>query len=277
MSVKITTLIENNADFNSYLYSEHGLSLYIEADGINIIFDTGQSDMFIENAKKLNINLKQSNYVILSHGHYDHSGGFTSLVKEIGNSFKLIISDEFFNRKFSCKDNSYKFNGNTFDKTFINDNNIEVDYINEDTHYISENIIVFSNFKKETKFEKLNNRFFIEQEGKFIKDTFLDEIAVAIKQKDGLLVILGCSHIGVVNILQTIMQRMNMPIYGIIGGTHLIEADEQRLMETINYFKEIDIKFIGVSHCTGGKAIESLKNEFETKYFYNNTGNVIEY
>lgn len=277
MSVKITTLIENKADLNSNLYGEHGLSLYIEADGINIIFDTGQSDMFIKNAKKLNINMEQTNYVILSHGHYDHSGGFISLVKEIGNSFKLIISYKFFNKKFSCKDNCYKFNGNSFDGSFLNDNNIDVHYINEDMFYISENIIVFSNFTRETKFEKLNNRFFVEQEGKFLKDTFLDEIVVAIKQKDGLLVILGCSHIGIVNILQTIMKRMNMPIYGIIGGTHLIEADEQRLMETINYFKEIDIKFIGVSHCTGEKAIESLKSEFKTKYFYNNTGNVIEY
>lgn len=97
MTVKITTLIENNSD-NPSLHSEHGLSFYIQVDNTNIIFDTGQSGKFIENADKLNIDLKQTDYVILSHGHYDHSGGFISLIKEIliyknnGSILKSILS-----------------------------------------------------------------------------------------------------------------------------------------------------------------------------------------
>jgi 7,8-dihydropterin-6-yl-methyl-4-(beta-D-ribofuranosyl)aminobenzene 5'-phosphate synthase len=276
MSVKITTLIENRADENSFLYNEHGLSFFIETDDINIIFDMGQSSKFIDNANKLNVDLKYVDYVILSHGHYDHSGGFTSFVKEIDNSFELIISDKFFNNKYSYKEKSYRYIGNFFDKKYLQDSNISVNYINEDIYYISENIIVVSNFVRKTNFEILNDRFFVKSDGNFEKDTFLDEISVAIRLKEGLLVILGCSHVGVVNILETLIERTNEPIYGIVGGIHLIEADELRLNETIKYFKEKDIKLIGVSHCTGEKAIERLKYEFRDRFLYNNTGNVIE-
>lgn len=276
MSVKITTLIENNQDDNCLLYNEHGLSLYIEADGKKIIFDTGQTGIFIENAKKLNIDLKGLDYVIISHGHYDHSGGFTSLVKEIDNPYKLVISEKFFDNKFSHKEKEYKYTGNSFDNNYLQDNNIQVDYVNEDMHNISENIVVVSNFERKTSFENLNDRFFVKINNNLEKDSFLDEISLAIKLKEGLLVILGCSHVGVVNILETLSKRTNMPIYGIVGGTHLVEADEFRLNKTIKYFKEKDIKIIAVSHCTGEKAIERLKNESKDRFLYNNTGNILE-
>lgn len=96
MRLRITTIIENNPANDALLCNEHGLSLYIETDGFNILFDTGQSGNFIENAEKLNVNLNTVDYVVLSHGHYDHTGGFTKLVKKVGSSFKLIVGDKFF-------------------------------------------------------------------------------------------------------------------------------------------------------------------------------------
>lgn len=81
MSVKITTLIENNKDENSSLLNEHGLSLFIEIDKMKIIFDTGQSENFIKNAHNLNIDFKKADYVILSHNHYDHTGGFAVVLQ----------------------------------------------------------------------------------------------------------------------------------------------------------------------------------------------------
>lgn len=277
MSIKITTLIENNVDENSYLCNEHGISLYIETDKLNIIFDTGQSGNFIENADKLNVDLNCTDYVILSHGHYDHSGGFRKLVNKIGNSFQLVISEKFFNSKYRYSSDEYIFIGNSFYEKYLEENNINTKFIMEDIFYLTEDVMIISNFERTNNFEKISDKFCIKENKNYINDDFSDEIVAAVKLKEGLLVILGCSHIGVVNILESIKKRTGMPIYGVIGGTHLVEADEVRLENTISFFKENNINLIGVSHCTGENAIGKLQQQLQEKFIYNNTGNIIEF
>ena len=93
--------------------------------------------------------------------------------------------------------------------------------------------------------------------------------------KQGLVVIVGCAHIGIVNILKTIADRVNIPIYAVIGGTHLIEADEVRIKRTIDALKEMKLQFVAVSHCTGEQGIRLISQELSEQFIYNNTGNVI--
>ena len=184
MSLKITTLIENNSDENNILLSEHGLSLYIETGEIKILFDTGKSGDFIKNAEKLKIDLSNLDYVILSHGHYDHSGGFRKLVENTKNSFKLIVGNGFFNKKYKLlESDEYKFNGNSFDEKFINMNDIYTKCIDQDSFNITEDVILFSNFERNTDFEVLNKKFYIKQNDEYMIDDFSDEIVLAIKLK----------------------------------------------------------------------------------------------
>lgn len=276
MSLKITTLIENSQGDNKELISEHGLALFIEVDDVKILFDTGKSGDFIKNAESLNVDLSKLDYVILSHGHYDHSGGFTSLVEKVGSSFKLIVGEKFFNAKHKLLEkDKYKYNGNPFEQEFISLNNISIRYINGDVFNINDDIIIFSNFERNNSFEKLNETFFVREGNEYKLDTFSDEIVLVIKLKGYLFVVLGCSHVGVVNILETIIKRTNMPIYGVVGGTHLIEADELRLNRTINFFKEKKISVLGMSHCTGENAIREIEEEFKESFLHNNTGSII--
>lgn len=276
MSIKITTLIENNKYENSSLINEHGLSLFIEVDKTKIIFDSGQSDNFIKNAYNLNVDFKKADYVILSHNHYDHTGGFISLIKEINYGSELIIKEEFFYEKYAYKDQLYCYNGASFNEGFIEENKIAANYIKEDVYNLTDKILIFSNFKRKTDFETINEKFNVKLKGVYEKDLFIDEIVLGIKVKEGLLVVLGCSHVGVVNILETIAQRTGLNIYGVIGGTHLVDADEERLNKTIEYFIEKDIKLIAVSHCTGDIAINKLKDQLKDRFILNNTGSVIE-
>lgn len=276
MSLKITTLIENNSDENNSLLSEHGLSLYIEIDEIKILFDTGQSGDFIKNADKLKVDLNNLDYIIISHGHYDHSGGLRKLVENANNTFKFIVGNGFFYRKYKLLENGeYKYNGNSFDEKFIDINNISIKYITEDLFNITENVILFSNFERSTAFEVLNKKFYIKQNDEYLLDDFSDEIVLAVKTEKGLVVILGCSHVGVVNILKTMTNRTEMPIYCVIGGSHLIEADDIRLNNTIKYFEENNISILRLSHCTGDNAVRKLEYEFGNRFVYNNTGHVM--
>jgi 7,8-dihydropterin-6-yl-methyl-4-(beta-D-ribofuranosyl)aminobenzene 5'-phosphate synthase len=155
-------------------------------------------------------------------------------------------------------------------------NNISTKYVNQDSFNITENVILFSNFERNTNFEVLNKKFYIKQNDEYMPDDFSDEIVLAVKTEKGLVVILGCSHVGVINILKTIIKRTGMHIYAVVGGSHLIEADELRLKNTINFLKENDIQVLRLSHCTGENAIRELEYEFGNKFVYNNTGNVID-
>lgn len=135
--------------------------------------------------------------------------------------------------------------------------------------------MIFSNFNRSNDIKHINKKFQIKQDEDYVVDDFSDEIVLVVKHEKGLIVIVGCSHVGIVNILETIIDRTGMTIYGIVGGTHLVEADEQTLKDAINYFKEKDIHILAMSHCTGKGAIEKIKYEFKDKFIFNNTGNII--
>ncbi|WP_318064267.1 MBL fold metallo-hydrolase [Clostridium boliviensis] len=270
-------MIENNPSDDGQLLFEHGLSLYIEADEKKILFDTGQSGDFIKNAKALNKNINDLDFCFISHGHYDHSGGFEKLVSEAGKLPTLIAGEEFFKPKYKMADtHGYKFNGNSFDEEFILKNQISLRKVKEEMVYLTEHIMVFHHFMKHTDYEKRNNRFFIKENTKYIPDDFEDEISLGIVTERGLVVIVGCSHVGIVNILKTISENVDIPIYAVIGGTHLIEADEARVQKTVDAFKEMKIQLIAVSHCTGEEGIRLIRQELKEKFLYNNTGRVIQ-
>ena len=139
---------------------------------------------------------------------------------------------------------------------------------------ITDNIYVFSNFEKTYNFETLNPNMIIKEDENYVIDSFKDEIVLGIDTEKGLLILLGCSHPGILNIVSTIAKRTDKKIYGILGGTHLIEADEIRINKTIDVLKDLDIKLIGVSHCTGDKAIEMFRNNCDN-FFVNSTGTIL--
>lgn len=274
--MRLTTLIDNNASKNSLLFNEHGLSFYIEMDGKKILFDTGQSSHAIENAEQLNIDLDHLDYVILSHNHYDHGGGMKKLMEETSSSFNLIIGHSFFLKKYGQAEGKYKYLGNVFDEDDLHLKNISMKFLKEDMYSISEHVLLFSNFNNKVDFEDPSEKFYIQHNQRYEEDQFMDEIVMAIKLDQGLLVISGCAHTGIVNILETISKRTKMPVYGVVGGTHLISASEDRINKTIDYFKEKDVSLLGLSHCTGDRAMNMLKEAFKEKFVFNNTGNIIE-
>ncbi|MCT4596290.1 MAG: MBL fold metallo-hydrolase [Vallitalea sp.] len=273
--LKITTLIENEKGQDLDLINEHGLSILIEIDNNKILFDTGSSHAFIKNAEKLQLDLSKINYLILSHGHYDHTGGMKHLVNKYEVKYNLYAHEDIFIKKYREDNGLYKYLGMDFDKQWIIDNNININYVNEDIVNISKNAYIISNFVRISQYENNNEVYKVKSRNEYIIDDFHDEICLVLRTSKGLVVVLGCSHPGIENILETIISRFHETIYMVIGGTHLVRASKDRIKHTINFMKNKNINYIGVSHCTGKIAVLELEKVFGDKYFYNCTGNVI--
>ncbi|MGM9934768.1 MAG: MBL fold metallo-hydrolase [Clostridium sp.] len=287
--MKITTLIENTGDDEGLLKNEHGLSFFIETSHGNILFDTGQSGDFIENAEKMNIDLRTTDKVILSHSHYDHCRGLKRLFNTFEINTNVVLGKNFFlNReryRYVTKDEKdlylkygkYKFIGIDFDEEYLKSKKAEISYVSEKMMKINDEIYVFSNFERIHEKEKENRNMMIKvSEDKFVTDKFDDEICIGVKCDYGLIILLGCSHPGILNIIDSIRKVSGERIIGIIGGTHLIKSDEERIEETAEYLKKLDLKFIGLSHCTGEKAVRIINKKCKN-IFSNKTGSIIEF
>ena len=290
MELKITTLIENMPDDAGELACEHGLSLLLEYAGKKILFDTGQTGAFLDNAQKLGKDVNAVDYIVISHGHYDHSGGVIRLMGKLGTTddslvtgelratrpIPIYVGEEFFGKKYKhLSDGSYRYNGNGFEESDLPTEQVSLQKITADTTYLEKDIILFKNFKRYTDFEKPNPKFMVEKEASiYEQDDFRDELALALRTSKGLVLVVGCSHVGIVNILRTVMERTGEKVYCVLGGTHLVEADEGRLDKTMTALRDCGISQIAVSHCTGEPGMERVEQEFGDNFVKNNTGHV---
>lgn len=289
MGWKLTTLIENHEDRDGKLLCEHGLSVLIESSQFRMLMDTGQSGSFYENARRMGLSLSDLDCVLLSHAHYDHTGGFLHLINQEGIPGKVYVGKHFFRKCFHQKpDGRMKYIGLKFDRFMINELGIPVEEIMADSLQIADGITLYRNFDHYADYESLNMNFLYQEEEpgcgpfgrcmdsmNYIPDTFEDEIAVALDTREGLFVIVGCSHPGIVNILTTIKMRSGKKICGLIGGTHLVDADEDRVRKTARALSDLGVHYLGVSHCTGDQNLTVLKEYFGDRFFNNCTGNTI--
>ena len=163
MSLKITTLIENLPDAGENLQFEHGFSVFIEAEGKRILFDTGQSGAFVKNAKMLGIDLSTVDMLVLSHGHYDHTGGVPEFLSVCKKKLPVYVGKEFFSPKYKLlEDGTWKYNGNPFENSLLSTKNV-VHFVEEDVILLSESLYLFKNFARVNDFETVNPKFFIKR------------------------------------------------------------------------------------------------------------------
>ncbi|MBN1596816.1 MAG: MBL fold metallo-hydrolase [Bacteroidales bacterium] len=258
--MKITVLTENCA--GGGFLAEHGLSYLIEQDGIHLLFDTGSTDVFLRNARLLEIDLQ--NYVdtiVLSHGHWDHGDGLSyiegkTLITHPGVFIKRYHKGDSENLGISMskKEVSQKFNLVLSDKPY----------------HIKEEIIYLGEIPRINSFESQKTPF-ADENG---KDDFVpDDSALAIIQNNELNIITGCSHSGICNICEHAVKVTGIKkINSVTGGFHLKNDDEQT-KQTIQYFKNKDIRYIFPSHCTALAALSAFYNEFKVPQLL--TGGII--
>ena len=248
--MKLTILTENMA--GGRFLAEHGISYLVEIDGEKILFDTGHSDVFLKNAQQLGINLPaEVNKVVLSHGHWDHGDG----LKYTENK-TLIAHPSSFIKRFRKSDHSPV--GLTISKEKIQE---KFQLVETKVPYkITENLWFLGEIPRENDFESQHTSFTDE----FGNDDFIpDDSALAARVQNKLVVITGCSHSGICNIVEYARKVTGLStVDTVLGGFHLKHNDGQT-QKTIAYFKKNAIKNIYPSHCTALPALAGFYQHFE--------------
>ena len=265
--------MENSSGEHLGLVHEHGLSFLIEKDGESYLFDTGQGETIIHNARKLGLDLFKVDNIILSHGHYDHSGGIKSLLDEGGTSFVPDIHThrDFFKPKYGLQNNRSEFLGNDFTSEYLTDHGCRINEYESGLKEIGEGVWIVGDFARNHSEEIINERFRILTDKGLEADLFKDEIMMVVDSPEGLILLVGCSHPGIMNMIDTVRSHFSKEIYAVLGGTHLVEAGEQQLRAATRYLFNLGCEVIGVSHCTGMEAMETL-SKTDSRFFHNRTG-----
>jgi len=271
--VRITVLVENTA-VKAKQRAEHGLSMLIEKDGEVVLFDTGQTDAIVHNAKLLGVDLTKIKKVILSHGHYDHVGGLKYVLDY--TKPKVYAHPEIFRKRYSklSDDGNLRYIG-IEDRGFFESKGAGF-VLSEEPIEVIKGVFTTGFENMTTDFEEVDKNFVYEKDGKLVKDNVEDDMSVVLDTNDGLFVLFGCAHRGIINIILDVEKKFGKRVIGFAGGTHLGPASDRQKEETIKALKDMDIKMIGSSHCTGIRMTARLFCEFSERVFFNNVGNVIE-
>ena len=277
MNIKITTLVENAvAQGGKSLLAEHGLSFCIEAGDRRILFDTGQNLAIANNARQLGIELNKIDTAILSHGHYDHTGGVQSLLA-CSSNFTLHAHPDVFDQKVKQQNDSYKYIGIPLDKGAIEKRGAAVK-LEKNPVEIAPGIMTSGEIPMISDFEAVESGFYIKADRVVFPDTLADDQALILDTGRGLVVLLGCSHRGVINTLNHVTRLTGKcQIHAILGGLHLVNAAEGKLKKILEHLHGRGLEKIGVGHCTGSRAFLALANEFGDRVFLNTVGNQMEF
>jgi 7,8-dihydropterin-6-yl-methyl-4-(beta-D-ribofuranosyl)aminobenzene 5'-phosphate synthase len=275
---KITILCENTAISAKGILGEHGFAACIETAAKRYLFDTGQGNTLLHNAATLGIDLSRLNKIMLSHGHFDHTGGLVDVLKLTG-PIDVHAHPDIFLQRFALAKIRHK---QTFKPIHIPVTAKRLKHLGARLVFntafvrIDRNLYLTGEVPRRSTFEKPDTRLVIKQAGKQYPDLLKDDQSAILKTKKGLVVIFGCAHAGIINTLNHIRQHLpEDKIYMVIGGTHLGFLRDRQVAKSIDCLKSFSIKKIGVSHCTGSKASLQLMNAFKEKFFFANVGIVI--
>ncbi|MHB1134732.1 MAG: MBL fold metallo-hydrolase [Chloroflexota bacterium] len=281
MAVRLTTLSENAVVPGGVgLLAEHGLAILVEAHGKRVLFDAGQTNTALHNARQLGLELTAVDAIVLSHGHYDHTGGLRGVLQELsraGRTVPVFAHPNVFAPRYSVREGQRtRYTGLPFREE-------ELTTLGAHFHFAAGPVEIFPGIwttgevPRQSAFEAVDGALQVQAADGWRQDAVADDQGLVVTTPRGLVVVLGCAHSGIVNTLDYARRFTGEErLYGVVGGTHLGLGNKGQLEPSIRALREMGIARLGVSHCTGPIAAARLAEAFGPAFFFNNVGTVAE-
>ncbi len=272
--MRITILSENYTPFSLKLRGEHGFCALIEKDDMQFLYDTGRFGACIDNAEAMKIDLTNVGKILLSHGHIDHTGGIEKVLKTIDRPVDIYAHPKIFESKFIVGEQYKKsfgrqdvFIGIPFDRPYLEKMLNATFQLQNGFSEVTKGVWLTGEVPLSNEVEKIPESFLVERDGVIVKDDFADDNSLLIDTDNGLVVVLGCAHRGIVNILTYAKKTLNKNIRAVIGGTHLHDASKTQIAFAGSYLKELfqndGVELFAPAHCTGINTIIDFCAEFK--------------
>lgn len=270
MAVRITTLTENTAQLG--FIAEWGLSILVETESSKVLLDTGLGMSAVYNADLMGIDLSTVDKIVLSHAHADHTGGLRDVLRRMRKEVDIIAHPDIWIPKYVQYGEMSRYAGIPFVREELE--SLGANFIlTKDPFQIDGDVMTTGEIEMVTDYEKIDDRLCVSEGGQIVPDPLADDLALIVRSAEGLALITGCAHRGIIN---TVRQAQKLTggeyIHTIIGGTHLLLSSRERIESTAAELQELGLLRLGVSHCTGFNASAALAREFEGVFFLNNAG-----
>jgi len=265
-TIRVTAVVENTAGARDML-TEHGLAFWIDTGSRRVLFDTGQGKVLRHNARRLGVRLELADAIVLSHGHYDHTGGLGQALRTAPRA-KVYAHPAALRPKYARNDDgtARDLGIPSLDEETVRKQASELVWTRQPTEFC-DGLFVTGEIPRVTAFEDTGGPFFLDRDCQH-PDPLIDDQCVFFQCLQGTVVLLGCAHAGVVNTLRYVEQLTgNRPIHAVMGGMHLGGASRERMNHTILAFSEFDIRHLGPAHCTGMAATAELCTAFPERCF----------
>lgn len=278
MTTRLTILCENTAGIPFGAIGEHGFACFVETPDGNYLFDTGQGFGIVPNSLTLNKDLRSINAVMISHGHYDHTGGLPAVLRLRGSVDVYAHPDIFSERVWSSGDQS-RFVGIPYRRVYLESLGANFRLGNE-LVTVGPGIFLTGEIARHSTFEKGDSAMTaILPNGDTIHpDPLKDDLSLIVDTSKGLILVLGCAHAGLINIIEYVLAQTGRDrIHAIIGGTHLGFSSDEQFEETLQVIDRYQIERIGVSHCTGLPRAAMLHAQLGDRFFFGSVGTTLEF
>lgn len=264
--LQITALMENQMSENKALTAQHGLSLYVVANGVPFLFDCGAGPAVMANARRMGLDLNAVQFTILSHSHYDHAAGFRDMAEAGYGGATLMTGPDFFHKKYARDGMRFTDLSAGFDEAFLSRHGIG-HTVCSSTMEILPGVYLVADFARRCPFETIPERFVTDFPAHPVPDDFHDEICLVADSAEGLVLVVGCSHPGIVNMVESVRERFGKPVYAVLGGTHLVEADESRVHATVDRLVGAGVRMLAPDHCSGSAAESIIREDGRVECF----------